>query len=116
MRINWLSSNNREISPLNLMQRGLDKNKQHHVLRAETLKWSKHGSHLTSIDMIFLVCMAGLSLGATATSADADLVTTMFEAIGKIHVVEEKLLNAVTGVRYLQFVQFVRCAAESMKI
>jgi len=41
---------------------------------------------------------AGLSLGKTATEADAELVTTMFEALGKIHVVDEKLLNAVTGL------------------
>ena len=44
--------------------------------------------------------MAGMSLGATATLADSDLVTTMFQSVGKIHVVDEKLLNAVTGVRY----------------
>ncbi|KAG0590728.1 hypothetical protein KC19_1G122300 [Ceratodon purpureus] len=41
---------------------------------------------------------AGMSLGKTATPADSDLVTTMFESVGKIHVVDEKLLNAVTGV------------------
>lgn len=46
--------------------------------------------------------MTGLSLGKTATQADAELVTTMFEALGKIHVVDEKLLNAVTGLRYFK--------------
>lgn len=45
--------------------------------------------------------MAGMSLGKTATPADSDLVTALFEAVGKIHVVDEKLLNAVTGVRYI---------------
>lgn len=46
--------------------------------------------------------MAGMSLGKTATLADSDLVTTLFESVGKIHVVDEKLLNAVTGVRYFE--------------
>jgi len=41
---------------------------------------------------------AGMSLGRTATPADSELVTAMFESIGKVHVVDEKLLNAVTGV------------------
>lgn len=41
---------------------------------------------------------AGMSLGKTATPADSDLVATMFGSLGKIHVVDERLLNAVTGV------------------
>lgn len=44
--------------------------------------------------------MPGMSLGKTATPADSELVTAMFNSVGKIHVVDEKLLNAVTGVRY----------------
>lgn len=47
--------------------------------------------------------MAGMSLGKTATPADSDLVATMFGSLGKIHVVDERLLNAVTGVRYISF-------------
>jgi pyrroline-5-carboxylate reductase len=41
---------------------------------------------------------AALSLGSSATQADSDLVIKLFEALGKIHVVDEKLLNAVTGL------------------
>jgi len=48
----------------------------------------------------FTGIVAGMSLGRTATPADSELVTALFESIGKIHVVDEKLLNAVTGVRY----------------
>ncbi len=44
--------------------------------------------------------MTALSLGSSATQADSDLVIKLFEALGKIHVVDEKLLNAVTGLRY----------------
>jgi pyrroline-5-carboxylate reductase len=44
---------------------------------------------------------AALSLGSSATQADSDLVIELFEALGKIHVVDEKLLNAVTGLRYV---------------
>ncbi|EFJ11423.1 hypothetical protein SELMODRAFT_235312 [Selaginella moellendorffii] len=41
---------------------------------------------------------AAMSLGLFATNKDADLVKSLFEAVGKIHIVDEKLLNAVTGV------------------
>lgn len=41
---------------------------------------------------------AAMSVGACATIADEDLVKTMFTAVGKIHVVDEKLLDAVTGL------------------
>lgn len=41
---------------------------------------------------------AALSLGSRATLKDADYVKALFEALGKIHVVDEKLLNAVTGL------------------
>jgi hypothetical protein len=45
--------------------------------------------------------VTALSLGSSATQADSDLVIKLFEALGKIHVVDEKLLNAVTGLRYV---------------
>ncbi len=45
--------------------------------------------------------VTALSLGSGATQADSDLVIKLFEALGKIHVVDEKLLNAVTGLRYV---------------
>lgn len=41
---------------------------------------------------------AAMSLGRNATVADADLVKSMFAAVGKIHTVDEKLLDAVTGL------------------
>jgi len=47
------------------------------------------------------MCVTALSLGSSATQADSDLVIKLFDALGKIHVVDEKLLNAVTGLRYV---------------
>ncbi|CAI5973549.1 unnamed protein product [Closterium sp. NIES-65] len=41
---------------------------------------------------------AAMSLGGKATAEDAALVQRMFEAVGKIQQVEEKLLDAVTGL------------------
>ncbi|CAI5995601.1 unnamed protein product [Closterium sp. NIES-64] len=41
---------------------------------------------------------AAMSLGGKATAEDAALVRRMFEAVGKIQQVEEKLLDAVTGL------------------
>jgi hypothetical protein len=47
------------------------------------------------------MCVTALSLGSSATQADSDLVIKLFDTLGKIHVVDEKLLNAVTGLRYV---------------
>ncbi|GJP37555.1 hypothetical protein CLOM_g21952 [Closterium sp. NIES-68] len=41
---------------------------------------------------------AAMSLGGKATAEDAALVRRMFEAVGRIQQVEEKLLDAVTGL------------------
>ncbi|KAJ7559005.1 hypothetical protein O6H91_04G065500 [Diphasiastrum complanatum] len=41
---------------------------------------------------------AAFSLGDEASEKDANVVKTLFQAVGKIFVVEEKLLNAVTGL------------------
>lgn len=48
-------------------------------------------------------CLVGeaaavMSLGDQATQTDSLLVKTLFEAVGKIYVADEKLLNAVTGL------------------
>ncbi len=41
---------------------------------------------------------AGLHAVLQATAEDADLVKTLFDSVGKIFVVDEKLLSAVTGL------------------
>jgi pyrroline-5-carboxylate reductase len=43
-------------------------------------------------------CAAAFSPGAAATEADAELVAKMFTAVGVVHRVPEKLLDAVTGL------------------
>lgn len=48
-------------------------------------------------------CLVGeaaavMSLGEQATLQDSLLVKTLFEAVGSVHVADEKLLNAVTGL------------------
>ncbi|MCO5573654.1 hypothetical protein L7F22_027426 [Adiantum nelumboides] len=48
-------------------------------------------------------CLVGeaaavMSLGDQATQQDSLLVKSLFEAVGSIHVADEKLLNAVTGL------------------
>ncbi len=42
--------------------------------------------------------MAALALGGRATQEDADLALVIFEAVGRAVVVEERLLDAVTGL------------------
>ena len=39
-----------------------------------------------------------MSVGTHATASDAQTVLRLFRAVGKIHSVEEKLLDAVTGL------------------
>jgi pyrroline-5-carboxylate reductase len=41
---------------------------------------------------------AGFALGPAATKADADLVATLFNSVGKAYAVPEHLLDAVTGL------------------
>eukprot|EP00897_Mesotaenium_endlicherianum_P000476 jgi/Mesen1/10429/ME000082S09932 len=41
---------------------------------------------------------AAMSLGPFATGGDAELVRTMFDSVGTIHSIDEKLLDAVTGL------------------
>eukprot|EP00850_Spirogloea_muscicola_P009221 SM000051S17581 [mRNA] locus=s51:534066:536794:+ [translate_table: standard] len=41
---------------------------------------------------------AAMSPGKNATEEDAALVQAIFEAVGKIHLIDEKLLDAVTGL------------------
>lgn len=42
-----------------------------------------------------------MSLGATATEDDGELIARLFGAIGKIWKADEKLFDAITGLRYL---------------
>ena len=42
-----------------------------------------------------------MSLGDVVLPEDSLLVKTLFEAVGSIHVADEKLLNAVTGLRHV---------------
>ena len=42
-----------------------------------------------------------MSLGATATGEDGELITKLFGAIGKLWKADEKLFDAVTGLRYV---------------
>lgn len=58
-------------------------------------------------------CAAAVSKGASANQADVELVKAMFDAIGKTVIVEEKLLNAVTGVSG-SGIAFVYIAIEAM--
>lgn len=48
-------------------------------------------------------CLVGeaaavMSLGDQATEQDSHMVRTLFEAVGSVHMADEKLLNAVTGL------------------
>lgn len=42
-----------------------------------------------------------MSLGASATEEDGRLVAKLFGSVGKIWKVDEKLIDAVTGLRYV---------------
>ena len=41
---------------------------------------------------------AGMALGASATDADAELASQLFESIGTVEIVDESLMDAVTAV------------------
>ena len=42
-----------------------------------------------------------MSLGDIVLPEDSLLVKTFFEGVGSVHVADEKLLNAVTGLRHV---------------
>lgn len=42
-----------------------------------------------------------MSLGTAATEEDAELISKLFGAIGKIWKADEKLFDAITGLRYM---------------
>lgn len=42
-----------------------------------------------------------ISLGSGATKEDGDLISLLFGAIGKVWKADEKLFDAVTGLRYV---------------
>lgn len=42
-----------------------------------------------------------MSLGGTATEEDGELIARLFGAIGKIWKTDEKLFDAITGLRYV---------------
>lgn len=42
-----------------------------------------------------------MSLGAAATEDDGELIARLFGAIGKIWKADEKLFDAITGLRYV---------------
>ena len=44
-----------------------------------------------------------ISLGEAATEQDAELITRLFGAIGKVWRANEKLFDAITGLRYAEF-------------
>lgn len=43
-----------------------------------------------------------ISLGGTATEEDGDLIERLFGAIGKVWRADEKLFDAITGLRYVR--------------
>ena len=46
------------------------------------------------------ICIV-MSLGDIVLPEDSLLVKTFFEGVGSVHVADEKLLNAVTGLRHV---------------
>lgn len=44
-----------------------------------------------------------MSLGGDATEADGELVSKLFGSVGKIWRADEKLFDAITGLRYHAF-------------
>jgi len=71
-------------------------------VRLETLAAGLHGVRLVRV-MPNTPCLVGQSasgycLGPGATEADGELVSRLLESVGRAFVVEEKLLDAVTGL------------------
>lgn len=42
-----------------------------------------------------------MSLGGTATNEDGELIAKLFGAVGKVWRADEKLFDAITGLRYI---------------
>eukprot|EP00244_Chara_vulgaris_P000410 TRINITY_DN10715_c0_g2_i2.p1 TRINITY_DN10715_c0_g2~~TRINITY_DN10715_c0_g2_i2.p1 ORF type:complete len:287 (-),score=72.35 TRINITY_DN10715_c0_g2_i2:167-979(-) len=65
-------------------------------------EWVGQGAHVIRV-MPNTPCLVGetaaaMSLGKHATKEDADCVRKLMESVGKIYTVEERLLDAVTGL------------------
>lgn len=43
-----------------------------------------------------------MCLGAAATAEDGELIAKLFGAVGKIWKADEKLFDAITGLRYME--------------
>ena len=48
-----------------------------------------------------------MSLGAGATQEDGEIIAKLFGAVGKTWKADEKLFDAVTGLRQVQFFQYI---------
>ena len=54
--------------------------------------------------IVFLVISVG---GGTATEEDIELIARLFGSIGKVWKAEEKLFDAITGLRYVNTQNFL---------
>jgi len=48
-----------------------------------------------------------ISLGGAATKEDGELIGTLFGAIGEVWRTDEKLFDAIAGLRYVGFWDFM---------
>lgn len=54
--------------------------------------------------IVFIVISVG---GGTATEEDIELIARLFGSIGKVWKAEEKLFDAITGLRYVNTQNFM---------
>lgn len=55
-----------------------------------------------------------MSLGTGATEEDGAIVAKLFAAVGKILKADEKMFDAVTGLRYIQALRLLICLSCSI--
>lgn len=57
----------------------------------------------------YVVCKIVMSLGTGATEEDGAIVSKLFGSVGKILRADEKMFDAVTGLRYIKPLRFLKC-------
>ena len=63
---------------------------------------------------IMSLCKTVMSLGTAASEEDGALVAKLFGSVGKMFKADEKMFDAVTGLRYVTVSQCLSCSSRPL--